>query len=238
MAIKKNRHSNLVLSYKNKEYHFNVQYIKRMTLSIHLERDSRLVVKSPYHIPEQVVIDFINKKFDWIERCVNKLSSNILINTDYQHADDYYFLGKKYKINKIKSSSNKVKIDNNQLCVEYKSTDFISSSVNNYTKKQAIDFFQLRVDYWINMLDIYKFNPKLIKVRWMKTRWGSCSSISTLTFNIKLIHVPIQYIDYVIIHELCHLKHFNHSKKFYDLQKKILPNYPELKDELNKYVFI
>jgi hypothetical protein len=78
--------------------------------------------------------------------------------------------------------------------------------------------------------------PK-ITVRRMASSWGSCSKNGLISLNIKLVQVPIEYIDYVIIHELCHLKEHNHGTNFNNLLSRILPNWKEYKERLDRFDF-
>lgn len=77
--------------------------------------------------------------------------------------------------------------------------------------------------------------PKTIEVDESKSRWGSCSSKKDITFNYRLIMAPIESFDYVVVHELCHLKHMNHDRSFWRLVGSIFPNYKERQKYLNKY---
>jgi predicted metal-dependent hydrolase len=81
---------------------------------------------------------------------------------------------------------------------------------------------------------LYNFPIKKVFIRNQKTRWGSCSSRGNLNFNYRLAMLPPRLVDYVVVHELCHLGEFNHSKNFWALVQKTLPNYVELKAELKK----
>jgi predicted metal-dependent hydrolase len=80
----------------------------------------------------------------------------------------------------------------------------------------------------------YKYKFLRITIRDQKTRWGSCSSNGTLSFNMKLGLVPIELLDYVVVHELCHLKEMNHSSKFWDLVAKTIPDYRMRRRQLKR----
>lgn len=80
--------------------------------------------------------------------------------------------------------------------------------------------------------ETYKFNFNRVSIKNQKTRWGSCSSKGNLNFNYKIVHLPERLADYIIVHELCHLSEFNHSKKFWALVEKTIPNHLELRREL------
>ena len=80
----------------------------------------------------------------------------------------------------------------------------------------------------------YKFKFNRINIKNQKTRWGSCSNKGNLNFNYKIVLLPERLADYIIVHELCHLKELNHSKKFWNLVAKAMPDYPQIRDELKK----
>ena len=81
----------------------------------------------------------------------------------------------------------------------------------------------------------YGFSFNKIFIKNQKTRWGSCSCKQNLNLNYKIIFLPKKHQDYIIVHEMCHLKEFNHSKKFWALVEKILPNYLDIKKELRHH---
>jgi len=98
-------------------------------------------------------------------------------------------------------------------------------------KERALVFAQERVEYFNA---IYQFTFKRISIRNQKTRWGSCSKRGNLSFNYKIVKLPQHLADYIIVHELCHLGQFNHSKKFWDLVARVVPNHKALRRELKK----
>jgi hypothetical protein len=85
------------------------------------------------------------------------------------------------------------------------------------------------------LADKYNFKVNNISVRNQKTRWGSCSARGNLSFNFNLVQYKKEIIDYVIVHELCHLKEMNHSIKFWLLVEKICPDYKAFRKELKKH---
>lgn len=82
----------------------------------------------------------------------------------------------------------------------------------------------------------YGFRFGRISIRNQKSRWGSCSKKGNLNFNYRIVLLPPEHADYIIVHELCHLKEFNHSKKFWDLVAAAAPNYKQLRKELRSHI--
>jgi len=96
-------------------------------------------------------------------------------------------------------------------------------------REEALRFVEKRINYFYNTYN-FKFNK--INIKNQKTRWGSCSKKGNLNFNYKLLFLPEHIANYIIVHELCHLKEFNHSHKFWNLVAKAIPSYLEIKKEL------
>ncbi|MBI1866469.1 MAG: M48 family metallopeptidase [Candidatus Staskawiczbacteria bacterium] len=98
-------------------------------------------------------------------------------------------------------------------------------------KEKAREIAESRIEYF-NCF--YKFYFNKIRIKKQKSRWGSCSEKGNLNFNYKIIFLPQKFSDYVFVHELCHIKEFNHSKKFWELVKKTIPDYKEIRNEFKK----
>lgn len=99
-------------------------------------------------------------------------------------------------------------------------------------KEKARRFITDRVNLYNQF---YGFKIGIIAIRNQKTRWGSCSRKSNLNFNYKLFFLPLELADYVIVHEICHLKEMNHSERFWKLIEKVFPDYRERRRNLKKY---
>lgn len=100
-------------------------------------------------------------------------------------------------------------------------------------KDAALKIAKDRVKYFNNF---YKFRYNKIAIKRQKTRWGSCSKRGNLNFNYKIALLPPELVDYLVVHELCHLKEFNHSNKFWALVAKTIPNHTHLKKILNSQI--
>ncbi|MCC6290853.1 M48 family metallopeptidase [Candidatus Nomurabacteria bacterium] len=98
-------------------------------------------------------------------------------------------------------------------------------------KDRAYELAIERVQYFNKK---HKFIFNKINIKNQKTRWGSCSKKGNLNFNYKIVLLPQRLADYIIVHELCHLKEFNHSKKFWNLVEKVIPDYTRIRDDLKR----
>ena len=99
------------------------------------------------------------------------------------------------------------------------------------SKAEALEFIKKRLDYFN---EIYNFKFNKVSIKNQKTRWGSCSRKKNLNFNYKVLFLPSRVADYIIIHELCHLKELNHSQKFWNLVARAQPDYKNIKKELRE----
>jgi predicted metal-dependent hydrolase len=98
-------------------------------------------------------------------------------------------------------------------------------------KKTARDVARQKVEHWASF---YGFTYSSVSIRNQKTRWGSCSKRGTLSFHYKIARLPDHLADYLVVHEVCHLKEMNHSKKFWDLVAQGIPDYKECRKQLRK----
>ena len=114
----------------------------------------------------------------------------------------------------------------------YKNNPSLIKNTKEAYLKHRDDALKIAIAKANHFNNLYNFQFKKISIRNQKTRWGSCSKAGNLNFNFKIIFLPSHISDYIVIHELCHLKEMNHSKKFWNLVEKLLPNYLEIKKEL------
>lgn len=134
-----------------------------------------------------------------------------------------------YKIGKVFLDKNISWVEKH---IPQKPRTVLSQSQVADVRIKARDLIRQRIEHFNQ---IYKFKFNRITIRDQKTRWGSCSSDKTLSFNYRLGLLPLELVDYVVVHELCHLKEMNHSQRFWDLVKITLPHYPWLKNQLRKH---
>ena len=111
----------------------------------------------------------------------------------------------------------------NQPFLKYSKEDYLKN------KDKAFEIVRRKVEYFSQ---IYKYEYNKISIKNQKTRWGSCSRKGNLNFNYKIIFLSEKQVDYIIVHEICHLKEFNHSRKFWNLVAKTLPNYYDIRKDL------
>jgi len=107
-----------------------------------------------------------------------------------------------------------------------------TSSVSVEERERAREYVVSRIEYWNSF---YHVSYKRVFIRNQRTRWGSCSSLGNLNFNSRIMRLPPELRDYIIVHELCHLKEFNHSALFWNLVSKTIPDFKIRKNSLQYY---
>jgi len=121
-----------------------------------------------------------------------------------------------------------VYIQGKALCVllpylnEQDESDMIKEQLTQWYKQRAHVVIHERIEHYANSLNL---RPKRVRINYLKSRWGSCSSRGSITFNWVLVMASLKVIDSVVVHELCHLKHLNHSRAFWKKVRSLIPHY-------------
>ena len=113
-----------------------------------------------------------------------------------------------------------------------KDRDRVQNLVEKWYREKAEEYFSKSLSKCFGKFEKMGFDKPGLKIRKMKTRWGSYSTKGRVTLNLELIKKPTECIDYVVMHELCHIRHRNHSKGFYKLLDKVMPEWRDKKEKL------
>ena len=195
---------------------------KRKHSYIQVKHDSSVVIKTPYK-NERYAMDFFKEKELWIRKQLEKIAMNQQIEINLE--DEVLLFGEIYSIDAQEASYLREKLHKLRVNTHGK----IVSLYNDFYKYISQDYLQSRAEYFAKMMNL---EYKTLKYRKMKSIWGSCSSSKDITFNTQLMKIDKELIDYVIVHELAHLVHMNHSKDFHNLVESYLPKAKELRKRL------
>ncbi|MCP5062619.1 MAG: M48 family metallopeptidase [Ignavibacteriae bacterium] len=198
-------------------------------IRLKLNRDGILRVSMPWYVPKREATKILFENEKWIEKNFNILNLN---------KDKYYYLGNEIKIvQKVVSDIRRINsfLIDNIFYIESTGETLVDETqiFHEWLRKQANFYILPKVEEIAKKFG-FKYNKVTIKD--MRSRWGSCSSKKNLSFNLKLTYFKSEVIEYVIVHELCHLKEMNHSKKFWMLVESIIPNYKMYRKELKKTI--
>ena len=205
---------------------------RKKSLALKINKQGTVQVNVPLKTSVEVIEDFIITKFDWIK---SKVSANLLKGAikplSYICGSKHFYLGDEYTLKLISAKISRIELTNDVIVVYHRANVSIKNILDRWYKQQSLLLFTNRTELFMTQ---FKF-PKVknIKVRNMKARWGSCNNKAEITYNIHLVKAQPECIDYVVIHELCHLIHANHGAGFYRLQSKLNPFYKKHKKLLN-----
>ncbi len=225
-----------ILEYKNKltnkilfEYKLKYKNQKNIVLSI---RNSALIITCPYGLPKKKINSFIDENIVKISELVIKYNNNKLINLT---RDNFfvYILGKKHKIFVVDKNIHTKKIDDDIFLKKQNCLEKQIKSLYSFLKKEYNYLIFELIKKWLKITN-EKINEVIIKN--LLSKWGLCyNKKRKIVLNIKLIHFDIDIIEYVILHEIAHLKYSNHSKNFWSYIENYFPNYKIKNKMLKKY---
>ncbi len=221
-------------------YEYELIKQNRKTLSLTVTPDLRVVLKCPEKTEDQRIQMFLQRKWFWLEKQLSffKKYQRKIYEKEYSSGEGYLYLGKQYKLLIQKRKNNNVSLTKDKLIIS------TAKEVNNkkYTKKLLDEWFEEKTRnifqeryVEISKLFDYKSLPELC-IRDMKKRWGSFLNKNKIFLNPKLIHASKDCIDYVIIHELCHMRYKNHDKKFFSFLKEKCPRWEKIKEKLELFI--
>ncbi|MCK5682193.1 M48 family metallopeptidase [bacterium] len=208
----------------------------RILIKVH--PDCRVVVHVPSEVPIDDIHDAVRKRVRWIYTQLKGFRAQLehLTQRRYCSGESHYYLGKQYMLKVIESPSEKQQVKllrgRIEVKVREKSEERVKALLYKWYKERGRDFFNRRLDAMLEQT-LWVEEPPHIRLLAMKTQWGSCSPGGTLTLNPHLVKAPRECIDYVILHELCHITEHNHSGKFYRLMNRIMPNWEQVKGRLD-----
>ncbi len=218
---------------------YELIYAPRKTLSIYVHPDSSVLVKAPLGTETPRIEAFVLKKAAWVLKHQRQFQDYPVANPlprRYVSGEAYRYLGRQYRLKVVEGAIERVQLSRGFLTVSVADTGDkkrIAELLDGWFHAQAKRIFEERLAACFPRVESLGVEYPKITIREMKARWGSCSAKRSISLNIKLIHVPKDLIDYVILHELCHLKELNHSAKFYALLDKVLPDWRERKRRLD-----
>ncbi|MET0003663.1 MAG: SprT family zinc-dependent metalloprotease [Candidatus Thiodiazotropha sp.] len=226
-----------VLAYGGKKITYEVFFVSRKTLEIAVHPDSRVVVKAPKGTSCEAVELRLKKRARWIRKQQEYFQQfdPRTPHRQYVGGETHLYLGRQYRLKLSEGTDEGVKLIRGHFWVTFQDRSDAARVKGLmwswYTKRAQEKYAESFERCWPYFERQGLTRPQL-KIRRMKTRWGSLSQSGTLTLNVSLIQAPRECIDYVITHELCHLKHHDHSAAFYRLLEKVMPDWERRKHRL------
>lgn len=223
-------------TYGKTEIGYELVMMNRKSLEIAVHPDKRVVVKAPSESTREVIEEKIAKKARWIKQQIMYFSQFDLMppERDYVGGETHFYLGRKYRLKIQASNNNQVVLKDGYFFIDSTSAqpDHIKRLMTSWYRSRAeMQLLEIFNNCWENFRRSDLNKPEL-KLRKMYKRWGSLSAKGRLTLNVDLIQTPKECIEYVVMHELCHLVHYHHGSEFYKLLDRKIPDWKSLKRQL------
>ena len=203
-----------------------IQKSERKTVSIFVERDGSVSARVPEKLNDEEIKDILKAKEYQIFKNLaewEQLNANA-VEREYVNGQSFLYLGRNYRLKLVDEKSNELRFIRNT---------FLLSKENKLKAKELfVQFYKNKLNSKIHpIVERYKnqlgVNPNQIKVMELQNRWASCMANGNVNFHWKCAMAPIDVLHYIVVHELAHLIHNNHTKAFWNEVDKILPNYAE-----------
>lgn len=212
----------------------------RTTLEISVEPDMSVVVVAPLDAPAEAIGEKVRKRAAWVRR-QQRYFSQFLPRTPerrFVSGETHRYLGRQYRLKVLGGEARDVKMRRGFIVVssdEPENPHVTKKLVSDWYRERAHIKFRERLEHNLTRFpNPEAFTPKRLIVRQLRQRWGSMSPGSRLLLNSRLIEAPVDAIDYVITHELCHIAEPHHGPGFFELLTRILPDWQKRKERLER----
>lgn len=205
----------------NETFHVEVQYAKRKKIKLEATPEGHLTLKVPRHTSEEDIVAFLESKSGFLMNLRQKQKNKKFISSQKSYADEelFLYLGQALPLSQLLEEIPEEK-------------DQIQQALQRFYTKKTKQYVKKRMPHFQTLIGV---KAKSITVLDSPRTWGTCNSNRELTFNYKLIMAPPIVIDYVIIHELCHIHHMNHDRSFWRKVGMYDPNYKQHQAYLEKF---
>jgi predicted metal-dependent hydrolase len=222
---------------------YRLQRGERKTLAIHVYPNGSVVVDAPLTANDEAIAAKVKKRASWIVKQQRQFTSYPPEQPQrrYVSGESVRYLGRQYRLRVNQAGIEQVKLQYGHLNVdvlEPSNSENVKSLVHAWLRSRADAVFTERYAVCLALVEKLRIEPLQpgFQLRLMPTRWGSCTQSGKILLNPELIAAPKECIDYVIAHELCHLKERNHSQTFYKLLASVMKDWEDRKTKLNQLV--
>ena len=228
------------IQYGRRRIAYQLRYSSRKTLAIDVHPDLTVVVTAPKGTDDATVEQRVRKRASWIVK-QQRLFETFLPSIPprkYVSGESHRYLGRQYRLRVRQGDEESVKMSRGQINVTLTddNKNRVRHLVQGWFRERAEIVFSQLFEEWAAKANRFGIKASGFQIRKMKTRWGSCTKNANTLLNSELIAAPKMCIEYVIVHELCHLKEHNHGKDFFNLLRKLMPDWERRRERLNRCV--
>jgi predicted metal-dependent hydrolase len=222
--------------YGKKRIEFQLLYANRKSLGIKVMPNCSVQVVAPFNATINDINQRVKEKAKWIitQQLFFDSYNPSTPKRKYVNGETHLYLGRQYKLQIIKSEIELIIIYRGKIIIQSKDIHpaSIEIQLKIWYKQKANKVFSELLDFSMLRFKKYKIDKPTLMIRAMSKRWGSCTPSGKIILNTELIKASKRCIEYVIIHELCHLVHYNHTKDFFNLLSKMNPDWKKEKEKL------
>ena len=229
-----------VVQFGTRQIPYRLHRSDRKFLRLVVSPELTVDVFAPKTVNDEQVRVAVLKKAPWIARTLDKLETHHPLPTPkrYVSGETFVYLGRQYRLKVKNCVKQPAKLLGRFLWIwveDKADAQSIKRVVDAWYRKRARETIGRDMEKCYVIASRHGVPEPLFVIRAMRRRWGSCSPSGRITLNVSLVQVPVHCIEYVIMHELCHLKHHNHSKAFYSLLTRCQPDWRKRKETLDKF---
>lgn len=225
--------------YAGKKIECQVDYSFRRSTSIHIKPDGQVLVKAPKLVPLFMIERIVKERASWIYRKVLFIEKHVTKKEikEYVDGEIHHFLGKELRLRIKEGIQDSVEVQEGTLLVKTQrpTTRIVRTLVKAWYHEQGVKTLYERYERACKPFAAVHIYPKSLTYKPMRGKWGTCSHDDHVCLNPDLIKTPLECIDYVVYHELCHVKHHNHGAGFHSLMQKMMPDWKKRKKLLDTY---
>lgn len=229
------------IQYGDTTIEYDLDYAPRKTLAINVEPNLRVSVIAPPDTTPETIAAKVRQRAPWILRQRRELERYLPAPAPRQYisGETHRYLGRQYRLKVAEEQPESVKLARGWLYIsvaDKNNTMRVKQLLDSWYDTQAQRVLPERLEAMLprfQAVGVIKV-PRLV-IKPLEARWGSCTDSGTITLNMRLVQAPKPHIDYVVVHELCHLVEHNHSRSFYHLLDGMLPDWRERRQSLNEF---
>ncbi|MEI9474954.1 MAG: SprT family zinc-dependent metalloprotease [Deltaproteobacteria bacterium] len=212
---------------------------RKKTLSLYVEHDGSVVIRAPSHLPTAAVEKFVNEKKPWIDKKLRQITSERMGHPPrkFVSGEEFLYLGGQYKLQVSVTTDHQrpLSFTESTFYLDERYQEKAKDLFVTWYKEQAVKTIRDRLQFYSQTMQL---SPRRERITSAKHQWGGCSSRNTLSFSWRLMMAPLSVIDYIVVHELGHIKEKNHSPRFWKIVETTLPDYRIRRDWLKRYGYL
>lgn len=228
-----------VLHFGKRKIVYRLSTSDRKRLRISVRPDLSVTVNAPLGQSAEAIERAVESKAYWIARKLDELSEFHPLPTPHRYVggETFVYLGRQYRLKIQEGETSPAKLRGRFLRIQIPDkvdSQMIRGAVDDWYRNRALDVFPKAMERCLKIASRQGATEPTLSIRKMRTRWGSCSASNRVTLNLYLILAPLHCIDYVVMHELCHLVEHNHSSAFYRLLTRCMPDWKKRRQVLRE----